>query len=81
MKMNRRVSKLMRKVFIMTMSAVMVFETVNCSAIVAEAAEAYFYIKTDGEPTDEKHPINFPVAKWEVLPRILLTRIQMRTIS
>ena len=56
MKMNRRISKLIRKVFIMTMSAVMVFETMNCSAIVAEAAEAYFYIKTDGEPTDEKHP-------------------------
>ena len=32
MKMNRRVSKLMREVFIMTRSAVMVFETVNCSA-------------------------------------------------
>ena len=40
----------------MLMGAALIVETINCSAMVVNAADAWFYIKTDGEKADQEHP-------------------------
>ena len=54
--MKKRFGRRAKRAISMLMGAALIVETINCSAMVVNAADAWFYIKTDGEKTDQEHP-------------------------
>ena len=53
--MGTKIWRKIRRAFTFAVAIALAGEVINCSAMVAQAADAQFYIRYDGEPTDAAH--------------------------
>ena len=53
--MGTKIWRKIRRAFTFAVAIALAGEVINCSAMVAQAADAQFYIRYDGEPTKEEH--------------------------